>query len=290
MNVAILGTGNMGRAIIGGLKRAYGGDVRVAVWDKAPEALNGLGDGVEAVEPKNWKSAGFAPDALILAVKPADLLDLLDDAVIPVYKEQKLDILTVSVAAGIPISSIRERLLERVHALPFSELMERRPEHKIRVCRVMPNTPALIGEGISAYSLSEDCTGDDARAVEYIFSACGKVVNLPEGMMDAVTGLSGSGPAFAYSFIEALAEGGVGAGIPYKDALVLAAQTVAGAARMVQATAEHPSVLRSRVMSPGGTTVKGLEALERGAFKSAVISAVAEAAAQSRRMSRKKQP
>ena len=288
MNIAILGTGNMGRAIIGGLKKAYGGDVRIAAWDKVPEALNDLGDGVDIVEPKGWKSAGFAPDALILAVKPGDLLDLLDDAVIPVYKEHGMDVLTISVAAGIPISSIRERLLERVHALPFSELMEGGHGKKARVCRVMPNTPALIGEGMSAYALSEECTEGDARAVEYIFSACGKAVNLPEGLMDAVTGLSGSGPAFAYSFIEALAEGGVGAGLPYKDALLLAAQTVAGAARMVQVTAEHPSVLRSRVMSPGGTTVKGLEALERGAFKSAVISAVAEAAAQSRRMSGKK--
>jgi len=119
----------------------------------------------------------------------------------------------------------------------------------------MPNTPALIGEGVSAYSLSDNCAPGDARLVEYVFSACGVVASVPEGLMDAVTGL--------------------------------AVQTVIGAARMVQTASEHPSVLRSRVMSPGGTTARGLFALERGAFKGVVMSAVTEAAAQSARMARK---
>jgi pyrroline-5-carboxylate reductase len=145
----------------------------------------------------------------------------------------------------------------------------------------MPNTPAMIGEGMSAYSLSGGCSGDDAKTVEYIFSACGKAINVPENLMDAVTGLSGSGPAFVYSFIEALAEGGVSAGLSYQMAMDAAVQTVIGAAKMVQGTSEHPSVLRSRVMSPGGTTVAGLQALERCAFKSAVMGAVAAAAARS---------
>jgi len=271
MNIAIFGAGNMGKAIIGGLKKAYGGDVRVVAWDKFSGALAGLGDGVEAVDPSEWKSADFKPDALIISVKPADVPELLCDAVAPLINDRKLDFLTVSVAAGVSIHSIRVSL-----------------GNTARVCRVMPNTPALIGEGMSAYSLCENCSQNDANIVEYIFSACGKVVKVYEGLMDAVTGLSGSGPAFAYSFIEALAEGGVGAGLSYKMAMDMAVQTVVGAARMVQATAEHPSVLRSRVMSPGGTTVKGLEALERAAFKSTVMSAVAEAAAQSARMAGKK--
>ncbi|MDR2693971.1 MAG: pyrroline-5-carboxylate reductase [Chitinispirillales bacterium] len=270
MNLAILGTGNMGRAIIGGLKRAYGGDVRIVAWDKAAGALDGLGDGVEVVSPPDWKSAKFTPDVLIVSVKPPDVPGLLSDIVVPLVRGRGLDFLTVSVAAGVSIQSIRASL-----------------GNTARVCRVMPNTPALIGEGVSAYSLSDTCRPDDAGLVEYVFSACGKVVSVYEGLMDAVTGLSGSGPAFAYSFIEALAEGGVGAGLPYKLAMEMAVQTVVGAARMVQATAEHPSVLRSRVMSPGGTTVKGLEALERAAFKSTVMSAVAEAAAQSARMAGK---
>jgi len=271
MNIAILGTGNMGKAIIGGLKKAYGGEVRVVAWDKFPAALEGLGDGVEAVNPSHWKSADFVPDVVIVSVKPADVSELLCDAVAPLIKERGLNFLTVSVAAGVSIHTMRLSL-----------------GNTARVCRVMPNTPALIGEGMSAYSLCENCSESDAKLVEYVFSACGKVVSVYEGLMDAVTGLSGSGPAFAYSFIEALAEGGVGAGLSYKLAMEMAVQTVVGAARMVQATSEHPSVLRSRVMSPGGTTVKGLEALERSAFKSTVMSAVSEAAAQSARMAGKK--
>jgi len=271
MNIAIFGTGNMGKAIIGGLKRAYGGDVRVVAWDKNPGALTGLGDGVEAAGPSDWKSANFTPDILIVSVKPADVSELLCDVVAPLINEHGMNFLTISVAAGVQIHSIRMSLGTTA-----------------RICRVMPNTPAMIGEGMSAYSLSDNCHRSDAQLVEYVFSACGKVVSVPEHLMDAVTGLSGSGPAFAYSFIEALAEGGVSMGLSYKMALEMAVQTVIGAARMVQSTEEHPSVLRSRVMSPGGTTVKGLEALERAAFKSTVMSAVSEAAAQSARMGGKK--
>jgi len=266
MNVAILGAGNMGKALIGGLKRAYGADVRIAAWDKAPGALVGLGGEVENSRPSDWASIGFVPDAVILAVKPNDIFELLDNVLEPAVKEQNLNFLTISIAAGISISSIRVR--EKLGS-------------NARICRVMTNTPALIGEGMSAYALSEGCGEKDATLVEAVFKACGKVISVPEYQMDAVTGLSGSGPAFVYSFIEALAEGGVSAGLPYNTALDAAVQTVIGAAKMVQSAFEHPSVLRSRVMSPGGTTVKGLQALERGAFKGTVMSAVTEAAARS---------
>ncbi|MCL2182910.1 MAG: pyrroline-5-carboxylate reductase [Chitinispirillia bacterium] len=270
MNIAIIGIGNMGKALIAGLRKAYGADVRIAGWDKFPEMVTEAGGGVEPIDPWGWKAAGFVPDALILAVKPGDVPDLLD-VVSKVSHEHRFDFLLISVAAGVSISSIREKV-----------------GGGARVCRVMPNTPALIGEGMSAYAFSENCEPHDVRVVEEIFGACGRVVCLPEGMMDAATGLSGSGPAFVYSFIEALAEGAVAAGMPYKAALDSAVQTVIGAAMMVRETGEHPSVLRSRVMSPGGTTVKGLEALERGAFKGTVMSAVAEAAAQSARLASKK--
>jgi len=266
MNVAILGAGNMGKALIGGLKRAYGAEVRLVAWDKEPEALAGLGGTAESGHPNDWASVGFVPDAVILAVKPNDIFGLIDDVLGPVIKEHSLSFLTVSIAAGISISSIRVR--EKLGS-------------NARICRVMTNTPALIGEGMSAYTLSEGCGASDAALVEAIFKACGKVISVPEYQMDAVTGLSGSGPAFVYSFIEALAEGGVSAGLPYNTALDAAVQTVIGAAKMVQSTVEHPSVLRSRVMSPGGTTVRGLQALERGAFKGTVMSAVTEASARS---------
>jgi len=266
MNIAVLGIGNMGRALVGGLKRVYGDDVRIIGWDKAKSALKELDGVAEAVAPHDWKTAGFTPDAVILSVKPADIAGALEDIAVA-SREQDFRALIISVAAGITIASIREKL-----------------GHDARICRVMPNTPAQIGEGMSAYALSENCTSEDTRFAERILGACGKALSVPENLMDAVTGLSGSGPAFVYSFIEALAEGGVSAGLPYTTALDIAVQTVIGAARMVQATGEHPSVLRSKVMSPGGTTVKGLQALERGAFRSAVMSAVTEAAAQSVKM------
>jgi pyrroline-5-carboxylate reductase len=137
---------------------------------------------------------------------------------------------------------------------------------------------------MAAYSISESCTPEDVKRVEYIFNACGKVINVSENLIDSVTGLSGSGPAFVYSFIEALTEGGVSAGLPYQTALDAAVQTVIGAAKMVQSTGEHPSVLRSKVMSPGGTTVRGIEELERGAFRHSVIQAVTQAAARAKEL------
>jgi pyrroline-5-carboxylate reductase len=259
----------MGKALIVGLVKGFGSG-RVAVWDKVPEAREGLAEGAEVMHPANWPACGYTPDALIIAVKPADVAGLVDEVVAPKLREG-MDFLTVSIAAGIPMPFY-------LGALGGSA----------RVSRVMPNTPAMIGEGMSAYSLSDGCSDEDGRLVERVFSACGKVIQVPESLMDAVTGLSGSGPAFVYSFIEALAEGGVSAGLPYKTALDAAVQTVIGAARMVQSSAEHPAALRARVMSPGGTTVRGLHALERGAFKGAVMSAVAEAAARSAEISKGK--
>jgi len=267
MRIAVIGTGNMGRALIGGLIRAYGGEVRVAVYDKAPGALNNLGENLEIIAPPEWKRAEFIPDAVVLAVKPADIAGVLD---MLAHVPQEMNFLTISIAAGISIQSIKEKL-----------------HNGARVCRCMPNTPVLIGEGMCAYSLSQNCTPEDTTRIEYIFSACGKVINVPENQIDSITGLSGSGPAFVYSFIEALTEGGVNAGLSYDTALDAAVQTVIGAAKMIESTGEHPSVLRSKVMSPGGTTVRGLEELERGAFKHSVIQAVTQAAARAKELSSK---
>lgn len=261
MRIAVLGTGNMGRALIGGLSKAYGESVRISAFDKTPDALKGLGADVEIIEPRNWKEAQFIPDVVILSVKPPDIGSVLE-SLAPSARD--FAFLTVSVAAGISLSFMSEKL-----------------GSDSRICRVMPNTPALVGEGMSAYALSSNSTEEDRQRVEYIFNACGRVISVNESLMNAVTGLSGSGPAFVYSFIEALAEGGVSAGLPYKTALEAAAQTVLGAARMVQSTGEHPAVLKSKVMSPGGTTAHGLLALEKNGFRNAVEQAVLEAASRS---------
>jgi pyrroline-5-carboxylate reductase len=138
----------------------------------------------------------------------------------------------------------------------------------------MPNTPCLIGQSASGYCLGPRTTGDDAKLVERLLGSVGLAIEVDEGMLDAVTGLSGSGPAFAFLIIEALADGGVRMGLKRDVALALAAQTLRGAAQMVLETGEHPAVLKDRVASPGGTTIAGLEALEAGGLRGTLMAAV----------------
>jgi pyrroline-5-carboxylate reductase len=145
----------------------------------------------------------------------------------------------------------------------------------------MPNTPCLIGKGASGFSLGEHATKDDGALVAKLLSAVGAAFEVKEDLLDAVTGLSGSGPAFVYSMIEALSEGGVAAGLPAELAAELAARTAAGAASMVLETGETPAVLRERVTSPGGTTVAGLGVLTERRFREAVVEAVQAAARRS---------
>lgn len=150
-----------------------------------------------------------------------------------------------------------------------------------RVIRVMPNTPCLVGEGASAYCLASGVTDDDSALIGTLLSTVGFAVELPEANLDAVTGLSGSGPAFVYQMIEAMSDGGVRVGLPRHVATRLAAQTVLGAAKMVLDTEAHPGVLKDRVASPGGTTIAGLHALERGGLRATVMNAVEAATGRS---------
>jgi pyrroline-5-carboxylate reductase len=148
----------------------------------------------------------------------------------------------------------------------------------------MPNTPCLIGQGAAGYSLASGATQADANLVARLLGSVGEAFCLPEAQLDAVTGLSGSGPAFVYQVIEALADGGVLVGLPREVALRLAANTVAGAAQMVLKSNEHPAALKDRVTSPGGTTIRGLLELEKGGLRAALMSAVGAATARSREL------
>ncbi len=148
----------------------------------------------------------------------------------------------------------------------------------------MPNTPALVGASASAYALGKSATSADAGLTEKLFSAIGLVFRLKESLLDAVTGLSGSGPAYVYLMIEALSDGGVAAGLPRDVATKLAAQTVFGSAKMVLETGQHPAVLKDMVASPGGTTVERLHELEKGKLRGVLISAVRAAAEKSRKL------
>ena len=195
-------------------------------------------------------------DVLILAVKPQQVEDVLRQF----HGTLRGQSLIVSIAAGVTLTKLAQGL-----------------ERGQRIIRVMPNTPCLIGEGASAYSLGSEATTDDGQLVSELLSAVGVAYEVPEQLLDAVTGLSGSGPAFVYSMIEAMAGGGESAGLPADLALALAARTAAGAAQMVLRTGEPPAVLRDRVTSPGGTTLAGLAELDRLGFARAVEAAVVAA-------------
>ena len=197
-------------------------------------------------------------DVLMIATKPYDIATVLKAAEIEKFPNKLL----ISVAAGVTI-----------------ETMDKLTGHKCRIVRSMPNTPSLVGKGATAYCLGERCDDSDREIVNSLLSSVGLALEVQEKLMDAVTGVSGSGPAYIYLVIEAMADGGVRAGLPRADAIKLAAQTVSGAAEMVLVTGEHPGVLKDMVTSPGGTTITGVATLEKNNIRSAFIEAVGAAAA-----------
>lgn len=199
-------------------------------------------------------------DVLIIAVKPQSMATLFHELQGHITDRH----LVVSIAAGITLKQMADGLLGN-----------------LRLIRVMPNTPCLVGESAAGLAAGPGARPDDTRLVERLFNAVGKAFVVPESMLDAVTGLSGSGPAFVYMMIEAMADGGVRVGLPRDVALTLAAQTVLGAARMVLTTKQHPGQLKDAVTSPGGTTIAGVHALERGGLRAAVMDAVEAAAKRS---------
>lgn len=204
-------------------------------------------------------------DLLILAVKPQSMSGLLAE-IRPVVSDRHL---IVSIAAGITLQQLSTGLG-----------MDR------RLVRVMPNTPCLVGASASGYVAGGGATDDDLATVGRLFDAVGRAYRLPENLLDAVTGLSGSGPAFVYVIIEALSDGGVRMGLPRDVATALAAQTVLGSAKMVLETGSHTGVLKDMVASPGGTTIAGLHALERGGLRAALMDAVEAATRRSAELGR----
>jgi pyrroline-5-carboxylate reductase len=200
---------------------------------------------------------------IVLAVKPGQVAEVLAE----IRDQFTPGHLLISIAAGVTLAT-----LER--ALPPGA----------RVVRVMPNTPALVGASASAFARGAAAQPADAALAQKLLGAVGRAVELKESLLDAVTGLSGSGPAYVYQFIEALSDGGVAAGLPREVATQLAAQTVLGAARMVLETGLHPGVLKDQVTSPGGTTIEGLHALEKGGLRGTVMDAVRAAAEKSRKL------
>ncbi len=196
-------------------------------------------------------------DVILLCTKPQEALAALAELAKAAGGVGKL---VISIAAGVTLAAL-----------------EGAGPENFRIVRAMPNTPALIGKGAAGYCLGSRATAEDGRTAQTLLGAVGLAVAVPEKLMDAVTGLSGSGPAYVYLVIEALADGGVRSGLPRDAALQLAAQTVLGAAAMVLETGEHPAVLKDMVTSPAGTTIAGLAEMESRGVRSAMIEAVSAA-------------
>jgi len=249
-----LGSGRMASALVNGMIRAgVATPDRIAASDPNPTAREALGrDAGVAVHASNAPVVE-ASDVVVLAVKPQSMAAVMAE-VAPTLEPRHL---VVSIAAGVSIGAMAAAL-----------------GGSTRIIRVMPNTPALLGEGASAFALGPNATDADADAVRRFLESVGRAVRVPESQLDAVTGLSGSGPAFVYLMIEALSDGGVRAGLPRDVATTLAAQTVLGAAKMVLETGLHPGALKDQVTSPGGTTIAGVQVLERHALRGALIDAV----------------
>ena len=202
--------------------------------------------------PSNSQCAAQS-EYLILAVKPQYFEQVFGE----IRESLRPGQIVISLAPGLTIAGLRERM-----------------GGKVRVVRAMPNTPALLGEGMTGAAWEEgSLTEEEESEIQAIFGACGRMVRVEERLMDAVGCVSGCSPAFVYMFIEALADGGVKYGLPRKTAYEMAAQAVLGSAKMVLETGKHPGQLKDEVCSPGGTTIAGVSALEEGAFRSCVIRA-----------------
>lgn len=264
LTVGFLGAGKMASALASGLVRAGLAPAEaILASDVSATARTAFAEAVGA------KTTAFNPDVaefasvLFLAVKP--------DQVCPLLRELSGKIgerhLVVSIAAGVTLASMEACLPDGT-----------------RVVRVMPNTPALVGASASGFALGKSATAEDGQLVSRLLSAVGVAYQVKESLLDAVTGLSGSGPAYVYLMIEALSDGGVAAGLPRDVATRLAAQTVLGGAKMVLETGLHPGALKDMVTSPGGTTIEGLHELEKGGVRAALITAVRSAVERARKL------
>ncbi len=264
MTIGFVGAGQMARALAKGFVAAnLVAAEQVIAFDPFPAASAEFADLIpDSKIAKSNEEVVEACDVVIIAVKP----QVVAAAIFELAKATASETLFVSIVAGTPLATLCSGLKSE------------------RVVRVMPNTPCLVGAGASGYSLGAGASLDDGELVGRLLNSVGIAFQVPESQLDAVTGLSGSGPAYVYTMIEALSDGGVRAGLPRATATALAAQTVFGAAQMVLSTGEHPGVLKDRVTSPGGTTIAGLQVLEQHGLRAALIDAVEAATARSQEL------
>ncbi len=264
MTVAIIGAGVMGETVLSGLVRSGRAPSELLVSNRRSERADELREryGVDAV---TTTEAATKADTMMLVVKPQDMVALLEE-IAPVVRKGQL---VISLAAGITTALIESRLTDGV-----------------AVVRVMPNTPALVDEGMAAISRGTHCDEDHLVEAEELMRATGRVIRVPEKQQDAVTAISGSGPAYLFFVVEAMIEAGVHLGLPRSTATELVVQTMVGSAKLLRETGEHPTVLREQVTSPGGTTAAAIRKLEDHKVRAAFMTALESARDRSRALAR----
>ncbi len=264
LRIGFLGAGKMATALARGFIGAgLVTPAGLSSSDPVPGAREAFARSTGARSTPSNAEVVDAADILFVSVKPDQVVALMAEIspkITPAH-------LVVSIAAGVPLAKLEA-------AVPGGT----------RVIRVMPNTPALVGASASAYATGRSATREDGLLAQRLLGSVGLAIEVPEKLLDAVTGLSGSGPAYAFLMIEAMADGGVAAGLPRYTAQRLAAQTLLGAAKMVLETGEHPGALKDAVCSPGGTTIEAVHELEKAGLRAALITAVRAAADKARKM------
>ena len=266
--IGFIGAGQMAQALVTGISRAWP-DINFEIADPSPEAQKNFCSKVEStVEIRQSIGEVFRNcDIIFLAIKPQYFRDAIDrEKIAQACAQSGAAPLVISIMAGISIQTLID-----VTGMP-------------RIARVMPNTPCLVMEGASAVSVSPDVSPDEKQQVLDLLSSVGTAIFVDEGLIDSVTGLSGSGPAYVFTFIEVLIDAGVLTGLSRSIARDLAIQTVIGSAKLVAETGDHPAVLRDRVTSPGGTTIAALKQLEVNNFRGAVIQAVQASTARAKEL------
>lgn len=265
--IGFIGGGMMAGAILDGMvHRMKKNPSEIFVSERMPKRCEELKSIYGVTAETTAESFIGKVDAVLFAVKP----QVLDSALEEIAPHVKKDAVILSIVAGAPIARLEKAF----------------PGHPI--VRIMPNTPLSVGEGMSAYALNDAAKKAEVTIAAEIFSSCGKAVELKESLMDAVTGLSGSGPAYAFLMIDALSDGGVMAGLTRDDARLMAAQTLLGAAKMVIEKNQHPDVLRDAVTSPAGTTIAGVRVMEQQGVRGALIDAVMAATERSAELGKAK--
>ena len=251
MRIGVIGTGNMGLALMDAFRTSP--EHTMVAYNRGQEKLQAVCSRTGALAAASEVEAVKDCDLILLAVKPAVMPEVLEKIAPVVKKEQMI----VSIAVGLTLES-------------YADILGRDK----KIVRAMPNTPAAVQAGMTAFCFGEQVEAEEQKRILDLFSLAGGTAVLPEHLMNAVSALTGSSPAFAYMFIEAMADGGCYAGIPRDQAYTLAAQAVLGAAKMVLETGKHPAQLKDEVCSPGGTTIRAVAALEQGGMRGSVLEAM----------------